>query len=143
MLQSSLALCQIELEKEYGHSQFCAGLRKDVESMGHNAFIALPPKVPKGSMSTVFIGDSCACAGCGAAFDAAALDVFSLPCLHVYHMLCFAHMCLKHKMCVVAKCSEPVPERVMCMLGLSSTIMEKKEVSCGKYSAPCLCNNLD
>lgn len=126
-----LAFSQTDLEKECGHSQFCAGLRREVQSSGLNSIMALPPCVPKGVVSEVSIGGFMSYAGCDWAFDAAALDVFSLACLHVYHIMCFAHICLKHGKCVVFDCSEFLPERVLNMLGLCPrTRTSKKEISC-------------
>lgn len=60
------------------------------------------------------------CCGCGHPFNACALEVFSLPCRHVYHFMCFVHMCVEVKKCVALDCDQIITDRNMRMLGLGA-----------------------
>ena len=69
------------------------------------------------------------CAGCGLPFDAQALEAFSLPCCHVYHMACYAHVCKEHYCCVVGDCKEYVPLREKVMVGHTHTGAQKESTT--------------
>lgn len=102
-------------------------------NMGAILMKPFPPSVHSDdSKSQVAIGGFYHCAGCGFPFDARSLEVFSLPCTHVYHMLCFAHVCRDYGYCVALDCNMSVPPRAKHMIGLKVK-SEMKESSAGNY----------
>lgn len=121
----------MDYEKEIGHMRFCVSMEKTCEIRMPNTFLPLPPSIIEGSHQRTIVGG---CTGCGFPFDDAALDAFSLPCCHVYHMLCFAHVCLDGGFCVAMDCNQEVPARAKRMMGLKH-ITVKKEQSSGKLIA--------
>lgn len=132
-LQTLLAETETEIERESAHLKFCGSMEITSENTGHNVFKPLPPSMLDGySSNKVSIGGFYNCVGCGFPFDATVLDAFSLACRHVYHMLCFAHVCRDYGYCVALDCNEPVPARAKLMLGQKIRIV-KKEPSAGKF----------
>lgn len=133
-VQALLAKCEIEYEKEVSHMKFCGSMEKTCEISQPNRFLPLPPSIIEGNQQRTIVG---VCTGCGLPFDDTALDAFSLPCCHVYHMLCFAHVCRDVGFCVAMDCHQEVPARAKRMMG-QMHITVKKEQSSGKLIACCI-----
>ena len=87
-------------------------------------FMPLPPSIVEDTKKQSTIGGLCT--GCGCAFDDTALDAFSLPCCHVYHMLCFAHACREYGVCVARGCNQSVPDRAKRMMGQKQAVVNVK-----------------
>ena len=68
-----------------------------------------------------------------------ALDVFSLPCGCVYHMLCLAYMGKATGHCVEQACMQVLPKRVQLILGISPLPLKVEENYNGKLLDTMLC----
>lgn len=116
-----------------GYLNFCGNLEKTCEMCVPTVFMPLPPSIVEDTKKqSTIVG---VCTGCGCPFDDTALDAFSLPCCHVYHMLCFAHACREYGACVARDCNQSAPDRAMRMMGQKQTVVVvKKEQSFSKLN---------
>lgn len=126
-----MAEYEVELHQKSKHLKFCESLEVTSERGGLCTFLPLPPSIVYDFDNRALVGSSFLCTGCGFPFDATALDVFSMPCRHVYHMLCFAHACKEYGCCAAMNCQHLVPERAKAMMGEICKAM-KIEHSIGK-----------
>lgn len=124
-----------EILKETEHLKFCESLEATCQSLKVRIlFGSLPPSsVNEFDSVRAIVGGQDSCAGCGFPFNVAALDCFSLPFLHVYHMIYFAHACKNMGCCVALDCIQPIPERVRTML-LENIRPIKEEQSTSKLA---------
>ncbi|MCO5581180.1 hypothetical protein L7F22_035058 [Adiantum nelumboides] len=125
-----LAKVETNIAQESEHFKFCVSMERTSHNMEANLMKPFPPVDFEQSISEVALNGFYHCAGCGFLFDARILDVFSLPCTHVYHMLCFAHVCRDYGYCVALDCNMSVPPRAKHMIGLKVK-SEIKESSTG------------
>ncbi|MCO5602725.1 hypothetical protein L7F22_056862 [Adiantum nelumboides] len=113
-----LAKVETNIAQELEHFKFCVSMERTSHNVGASLMKPFPLVDFEQSISEVVIQGFYHCVGCGFPFDARSLDVFSLPCTHVYHMLCFAHVRRDHGYCVALDCNMHVPPRAKHMIGL-------------------------
>lgn len=120
---------------------FAKGLISDASTCGRYMFgYAPPPIVENDPDDAIKVGQFAGgCTGCGLLFSRSALDVFSLPCGHVYHMLCLAYMGKAIGHCVEQGCMQVLPERVRLILGMSPPAVKVEETCDGKLLDTMLC----
>ena len=104
---------------------FCGNKEKTCEIFLPIVFMPLPPSIVEDTKKQSTIAR--VCTGYGCAFDDMALDALSLPCYHVYHMLCFVHACREYGACVARGCNQSTPDRAMRMMGQKQTIVNVKQ----------------
>lgn len=107
------------------HIQFCTSLQESIVNAINYPSLPLSPSVCTETDFTMQVGNYKNCVGCGYAFVVGALDAFSLPYKHVYHMVCFAHMCKKYGAFLIHGCKQVVPDRAKLMLGLTCINIKK------------------
>ncbi|MCO5565094.1 hypothetical protein L7F22_018765 [Adiantum nelumboides] len=125
-----LAEVETNIAQESEHFKFCVSMERTSHNVGASLMKSFPPVDFEQSISEVALNGFYHCAGCEFPFDARSLDVFSLPCTHVYHMLCFVHVCRDYGYCVALDCNMSVPPRAKHMIGLKVK-SEMKESSAG------------
>ncbi|MCO5566298.1 hypothetical protein L7F22_019974 [Adiantum nelumboides] len=132
MARAKALVAEVEanLAQESEHFKFCVSMERTPHNVGASLMKSFPPVDFEQSISEVAIQGFYHCVGCGFPFDARSLDVFSLPCTHVYHMLCFVHVCRDYGYCVAVDCNMHVPPRAKHMIGLKVK-SEMKESSAG------------
>ncbi|MCO5582962.1 hypothetical protein L7F22_036865 [Adiantum nelumboides] len=131
-----LAKVETNIVQESEHFKFCVSMERTSHNVGASLMKPFPPVDFEQSISKVALNGFYHCAGCGFPFDARSLDVFSLPCTHVYHMLCFAHVCKDYGYCVALDCNMSVPPRAKHMIGLKVK-SQMKESSAEQSSHAC------
>ncbi|MCO5602914.1 hypothetical protein L7F22_057054 [Adiantum nelumboides] len=116
--EALLVEVETNIAQESEHFKFCVSMERTSHNVGANLMKPFPPVDFEQSISEVALGGFYHYVGCGFPFDAKSLDVFSLPCTHVYHMLCFTHVCRDYGYCVALSCNRSVPPRAKHMIGL-------------------------
>ena len=82
--------------------------------------------VPTPKLPPVDMGDSnmkSICSACGLVmYDKDGLGMFVLPCAHVYHMYCFAHLATSKETCMGMGCMQTISPIARSMVMLGHTI---------------------
>ncbi|MCO5549296.1 hypothetical protein L7F22_002764 [Adiantum nelumboides] len=117
-IKALLAEVETNIAQESEHYKFCVSMERTSHNVEASLMKPFPPVDFEQSISEVEIQGFYHSVECAFSFDARILDVFSLPCTHVYHMLCFAHVCRDYGYCVALDCNIHVPPRAKHMIGL-------------------------
>ena len=123
-----------EIKRSTNASLFTQALARDVVNSRKYMVVALPPIVEDELDNTFKVGQFAGgCSGCGLPFKRSDLDVFSFPCGHIYHILCFGYMGEVFGKFLETGCMEVIPERATRMLGISHVPVKLEDKSNGKW----------